>query len=134
MSSKRGSVRYYVTVNAPADRVWAYITDPTRLPEWFPGVTSCVVEGNQRTITTAMGLPMEEDLLTNNPIERRFQYRIKGGLFREHLSTIDVFELTPETCLISYSCDADPAPLALVISGGASDGLATLKALAEGKK
>jgi hypothetical protein len=102
-----------------------------RLTEWFPGITECRVEGSHRTIVTEMGLPMEEDILTNNPIERRFQYRITTGLFREHLSTIDVLDLGDDTCVVQYSCDADPAPLALVIAGGAYDGLLTLKKLVE---
>jgi carbon monoxide dehydrogenase subunit G len=133
MTAKRGSVRYWTKINAPADAVWAYIGDPLRLPEWFPGVTECSVNGMERTINTQMGLPMVEDILTNNPIERRFQYRIKGGFFVEHLSTLDVFDLGDNTCIVSYSCDAQPAPLALVIAGGASDGLQKLKELTEGK-
>ncbi len=131
MSATRGSVRHYLRVRAPAARIWPYIGDPTRLPEWFPGITECVVEGMQRTITTEMGLSMVETLLTNDPLQHRFQYRITSGIFREHLSTLDVLDLGDGTSVVEYSCDADPAPLALMIAGGALDGLRALQRLVE---
>jgi hypothetical protein len=66
-----------------------------------------------------MSLP--ETLLTNDPLQRRFQYRIAGGLFAEHLGTIDVIELDEARCLVVYSSDADPATMAVVL-GGATGG------------
>ncbi len=131
MRSTRASVRHFVRIAAPAARIWPFIGDPTRLTEWFPGIVECRVEGSQRTITTHAGLSMTETLLTNNPLEHRFQYRITTGLVREHLSTIDVLDLGDGTSVVQYSCDADPAPLALMIAGGALDGLRTLQRLVE---
>ena len=131
MSGARGSVRHYLRVGAPAERIWPLIGDPTRLTEWFPGITDCRVEGSQRTITTATGLTMVEALLTNDPLAHRFQYRITSDLVHEHLSTIDVLDLGDGTSVVQYSCDADPAPLALMIAGGALDGLRTLQQFVE---
>lgn len=104
-----------------ADRAWDVVGRPELLHEWFPGIVDCTVEGRTRTITTGMGMSLAEDILTIDPILRRFQYRISGGFFREHLGTIDVIELGPESCLVVYSSDADPAPMAVIL-GGATQG------------
>ena len=36
---------------------------------------------------------MPEEIVTNDPIQRRFQYRITAPMFRDHLGTIDVIDL-----------------------------------------
>lgn len=108
------------------DLAWALVGRPERVAEWFPGIVSCTVEGLEREIVMRSGLSMPEDLLTVDNRLRRFQYRITGPLFKEHLSTIDVFDLADGTCLVVYSIDAEPAPLALVIGGAARAGLAQL--------
>jgi Polyketide cyclase / dehydrase and lipid transport len=129
MTAKRGSVRHGVRLACPPDEVWALLGAPERVPEWFPGITSCTVDGNQRVVVTGSGIPMPEQLLTVDPTLRRFQYRITAPMFVEHLSTIDVHDLGDGTCLAVYSVDADPAPLALVIGGAARAGLEALAGL-----
>ena len=128
----RGSVRRFVRINRPADEVWPFIGDATRLPEWFPGIVDAQVEGDTRVITTGSGLPMPEQIITNDPIQRRFQYRLTGPMFKEHLSTLDVLDLGDDTCVVSYSADADPSVMALVIAGAAGNALHHLKAMCEG--
>jgi hypothetical protein len=126
MTASRGSVRHQVRLACPADTIWGLVGDPVRLKEWFPGVESCTVDGDERVVTTRSGLPMPERLLTIDPVLRRFQYRITSPLFKEHLATIDVHDLEDGTCLVVYSTDAEPAPLALVIGGAARAALAAL--------
>ncbi len=121
------SIRRSQRIDAPADRVGELVGDPVRLPEWFPGVVDAVVEGDQRTITLGSGIPLPETILTNDPVTRRFQYTVTGGLFRHHLGTIDVFDLGDDTCLVSYSTDAVPDVMALVIGGAAGAGLRAVK-------
>ena len=119
MTARRGSMRHAVRLACPPDTVWDMVGAPERLPEWWDGVVSCTVEGDRREIETRSGLPMPERLLTIDHTLRRFQYRITAPLFVEHLSTIDVHDLDDGTCLVVYSVDAEPAVLALVISGAA---------------
>jgi hypothetical protein len=128
MTARRGSVRHAVQLPCSADVVWALVGDPGRVHEWFPGIVSCTVEGDLRTIITGSGLPMPEHLLTVDPVLRRIQYRITAPLFTEHLGTLDVHALEDGTCLVVYSTDAEPAPLALVIGGAARAALARLPA------
>jgi hypothetical protein len=134
VAATRGSVRREVRIACPPDAVWAVVGDPTRLAEWFPGVVSCTVDGTIRVVTTGGGVPIPEDLLTIDPLQRRFQYRITGGLVREHLSTIDVIDLGDGTSLVVYAVDADPSTMALVIGGAAGNAIEHLRRLLEGPR
>ena len=127
MTPTRGSVRRHVRIHRLAADVWERIGDPARIEEWFPGIESSTVEGTSRVITTGAGLPMPEEILTNDPIQRRFQYRITAPMFREHLSTLDVIDLDDGTCLAVYSADADPSTMAIVIAGAAGAALEHLR-------
>ena len=122
-----GSVRREVRIARPADEVWAVIGDPVRIPEWFPGIVDATVDGTSRVITTASGLPMPEEIITVDPVLRRFQYRLATPLVQHHLGTIDVFDLGDGTSLVSYATDAEPDVLALVIGGAAGAGLRRLR-------
>ena len=132
MSAPRGSVRRHVHIKRPAEDVWAVIGDPARIQEWFPGIESSTVDGTTRVIVTGSGLPMPEEILTLDAIQRRFQYRITAPMFREHLSTLDVLDLGDGTCLVVYAADANPSTMALVIAGAAGNALEHLKDMMEG--
>lgn len=125
------STRHHVRIQRSADEVWALAGDPARIHEWFPGIDACVVEGDRRTITTATGIPMPEEILVDDPVLRRFQYRIDVPLVTFHRGTFDVIELGPEECLAIYATEADPRTMALVIGGGARGALVELKRLVE---
>jgi hypothetical protein len=130
---ERASVRRQVRINRSPDDVWSIVGDPTRIPEWFPGIDAATVEGTTRTITTGSGLPMPEEILTNDPLQRRFQYRITSPMVREHLSTLDVLDLDDGTSLVVYSADANPPTMALVIAGAAGNALEHLRSMMEGQ-
>jgi hypothetical protein len=132
MTATRGSVRRHVRIGRAASEVWAVVGDPARVAEWFPGIESATVDGDTRVVTTGAGLPMPEQILTNDAVQRRFQYRITAPLLREHLSTLDVIDLDDGTCLVVYSADADPATMALVIAGAAGSALEHLRTVMEG--
>jgi hypothetical protein len=132
VTAARATIRREVRIRGRADDVWAWVGEPARLPEWWPGITSCVVDGDSRTITMGSGLPMPEQLLTIDRLQRRFQYRITAPIFREHTSTIDVHDLGDGSCLVVYSVDAEPSTMALVIGGAAGNALEHLRSLVEG--
>ena len=132
VTTNRGSVRRHVHIRRPAADVWAVIGDPARIAAWFPGIVSATVDGDHRTIVTGAGLPMPEQIVTNDPLQRRFQYRITAPMFNEHLSTLDVLDLDDGTCVVVYGADADPATMALVIAGAAGNALEHLRTRMEG--
>jgi ribosome-associated toxin RatA of RatAB toxin-antitoxin module len=121
-----GSVRHHRIVDHPAERVWELIGDPARIHEWFPGITSCVVEGSSRSVTLGSGLVMPEEILVHDHVQRRFQYRIEAGFFQFHRGTIDVIALDAASCIVIYTTDADPRAMALVVAGAAAAGLDNL--------
>lgn len=134
MTPPRGSVRRHVRIACPADAVWAVIGDPARVQDWFPGIESSTVDGTTRVVVTGTGLPMPEEIVTNDPLQRRFQYRITAPLFREHLSTLDVLDLGDGTSVVVYSADAIPSTMALVIAGAAGNALEHLRTMMEGAR
>jgi hypothetical protein len=121
------SMRYHVRIEASADAVWGVVGRPELLHLWFPGITSCTVEGDRRTIVTGNGVAMPEEIVTHDDLLRRFQYRITTPVFRHHLATIDVLDLDDGTCVVQYATDADPAVMALVIGGGTLGALRELQ-------
>lgn len=122
-------------IERPATAVWPLICDPGRIPEWFPGIVSADIteddDGVMRTVTLGTGIALAERVVTNDPITHRFQYRIVGPPFREHLGTVDLIDLGDGTCVGVYSTDAVPDVMALVIGGASGTALANIKALAE---
>lgn len=121
------TVRRELRIDRPPDDVWAVVGDPTTIHEWFPGIDSSTVEGDVRTITLGSGLPLPERIVTVDPLLRRFQYRIEGGIFRDHQGTIDVLDLGDGTSMVVYSTDAEPDVMALVIGGATGAALHELK-------
>ena len=132
MTPPRGSVRRHVRVARTPDEVWARIGDPSRIQEWFPGIVSSTVDGTTRVITMASGLPMPEEILTHDNVQRRFQYRITAPMFHEHLSTLDVLDVGDGTSVVVSSADASPSTMALVIAGAAGNALEHLRDEMEG--
>jgi hypothetical protein len=128
----RATVRREVRIARPPDEVWSVIGDPGRVHEWFPGVETCVVEGTTRTVTTASGLPIPEELVTVDAVQRRFQYRIAAPFLHEHLATVDVLDAGDGTSLVVYGTDADPATMALVLGGAAGAAIENLRRNLEG--
>jgi uncharacterized protein YndB with AHSA1/START domain len=125
-------VRREVHIHRPADEVWELVGDPSRVHEWFPGIVSCSVDGDERVITTGSGQTIAERVLTLDPLQRRFQYAMDSPMCRMHLGTVDVLELEERRCLVVYGTDADPATMALAIGGAAGAALEQLRELLEG--
>jgi uncharacterized protein YndB with AHSA1/START domain len=122
-----GSLRHEIRIHRPADDVWARVSDAASLHTWFPGIVSCQVDGTTRVIVLGAGMPMPEEILVNDPGQRRFQYRITAPIFKHHRGTIDVIELAPDECMVVYSTEADPRTMALTIAGGTAGALDELK-------
>ena len=121
------SVRRQLRIDRPAAEVWSLVGDPAALPRWFPGVAGAEVDGSTRVITTESGIPMPEEIVTNDRLQRRFQYRITSPIVRSHLGTIDVFDLGDGSALVSYATDCEPDALALIIGGACGNALHELR-------
>ena len=125
------SIRRQLRIDRAPDDVWSLVGDPTALPRWFPGVAAAQVDGTTRVITTDSGIPMPEEIVTNDRLQRRFQYRITSPIVRNHLGTIDVFDLGDGSSLVSYATDCEPDAVALIIGGACGNALHELGRMLE---
>jgi hypothetical protein len=125
------SLRHERRIGAEANTVWEVVRRPESIPQWFPGIVSCTVEGNVRVITTASGLEIPEEILSIDDTLRHFAYRITAPMYSFHLGVIDVFEITAHDSLCVYSTTAIPDTLALFIDGAAVGALNEIQRLAE---
>jgi carbon monoxide dehydrogenase subunit G len=127
------TIRREIRIPRPASEVWAIVGDPGSVHRWFPGIVASTVEcddrGVFRTVELASGLKLVERIVTNDPTIRRFQYRIEGGVFREHIGTVDVIPVAENDTLVVYGTDAEPPVMALVIGGAAGPALERLAEL-----
>jgi hypothetical protein len=123
----RASVRREVVVGVGATAAWRVVGRPELLHHWFPGIVDCRVDGDARSVTLGSGLTFDETILTNDPLQRRFQYRIAGGFLTEHLASLDVIELADDACLVTYATDAAPAAMAIVLGGAMAGALDELR-------
>jgi hypothetical protein len=121
------TIRREVIIDRSADDVWAVVGDVANTYRWFPGMVSSDVEGDVRTVVTAAGLTLPEQIVTIDPILRRFQYRVTAPIITGHLGTIDVYDLGDGRSLVSYGTDCEPAAMALMIGGAAGGALQELR-------
>jgi hypothetical protein len=122
-----GSLRHEIRIHRSAADVWKRVRDAAGLYTWFPGITSSQVDGMNRVILLGSGIPMPEEILVIDDVQRRFQYRITAPIFQHHRGTIDVIDLGDDTSLVVYSTEADPRTMALTIAGGTAGALDELK-------
>ncbi len=127
------SLRHEQRISADVETVWDVVRRPETIPEWFPGIDSCTVEGKVRVITTSIGLEMPEEILTIDPSIHRFAYRITSPIYQFHLGVIDVIEIGPSDSLCVYSTTAEPDALALLVAGGTVGALGEIKRIAESR-
>jgi hypothetical protein len=85
-------------------------------------------------ITTAIGLEIPEEILSNDDTLRHFAYRITAPQYAFHLGVIDVFEIAANDSLCVYTTTALPDTLALLIAGATVGALDEIQRLAESSR
>jgi hypothetical protein len=124
------TLRNHARIARPADEVWPLVAEPERIAEWFPGVVSASVADGVRTLTLPTGMPLHEQIVTVDHRLRRFQYRVTGPMpVRHHLGTVDVIEDGLPGCLLVYSTEIEPAPMAFVFDGAIAAAVESLARL-----
>lgn len=125
------SVRVHTRIAASADAVWKVVSDAGNIADWFPPLARSQATATTRTVELHNGPVIEEDIVTNDQVLRRFQYAIRSGLpVDSHLATIDVLE-DGATCIVVFSTDVKPDDVGSMMAGVLSDGLQGLKKYVE---
>ncbi|MFM8237444.1 MAG: SRPBCC family protein [Actinomycetota bacterium] len=81
-----------IDIDRTPDDVWALLRGFGTINEWMPGIDSCTVEGDVRTIGT-MGIEIKEQLRELDEAARRTSYSVIAspmGNLESHLATISV--------------------------------------------
>jgi carbon monoxide dehydrogenase subunit G len=127
------TLRSDIRIDRPAQEVWAVVSDAGRISEWFPSVLTSSANGTGRSCELQGGIPLEEEVVTNDRDLRRFQYRIVGGGVPAefHLGTVDVLALDDDRSLVVYSTEITPDELADTMGPAVEGGVQGLKEYCE---
>ena len=95
-----------VTVGAPPDVVWAKLGDFGGIGEYFPGIESCRLEGDDRVIGL-FGMEIRERLMTRDDAGRTLTYSVVAGVpVESHSATITV-EPEGDGSKVTWTYDGD---------------------------
>jgi carbon monoxide dehydrogenase subunit G len=100
-------------VDADAEKAWGLAGSFGGLENFFPGVESCEVEGDVRTLQ-AMGATIRERELERDDAERRYAYSIIESPFEgltHHKATVRVEE-DGEASVVIYEVEIEPDEMA----------------------
>jgi hypothetical protein len=120
-------VRRELVIERPPDIVWRAIGDPAAISGWFPGIVAAEVSGARRVVTTASGISMPEEIVTNDAARRVFEYRITAPMITGHLGSIAVTGAGDGRSLVRYDTRCEPDMIALVIGGACGNALHELR-------
>ncbi len=120
-----------IDINAPADAVWAIVSDFGGIGNWMPGIESCVLKDEHRVLET-MGMTITERLVSQDDAGRVQVYSITDGVpVESHEATITVTE-SGDGSHVTWEVQASPDEMTDLMVGVYQASLEALKAKAEG--
>jgi mxaD protein len=100
-----------VTVAAAPDAAWKVVGDFGGVAEFFPGIESCRLEGDDRIIAM-FGMEIRERLVLRDEATRTITYSVVDGVpLDSHRATITV-EPDGEGSKVTWSYDVTPDEMA----------------------
>jgi mxaD protein len=116
-----------VTVAAPPDAVWAKVGDFGGVGEFFPGIESFRLEGDDRIIGM-FGMEIRERLVSRDDATRTLVYSVVDGVpIESHRATITV-EPEGEGSKVTWAYDVEPAEMAPIFGDTYKGALAAVEA------
>jgi hypothetical protein len=125
-----GEARAEITIDRPADDVWAVIGNFGELT-WMPGVETCELDGDDR-ILGMFGMRIVERQLARDDEERTLTYGIVDGDMKPevHRATITVMPAGSGS-FVTWDVETDDA-MVEVMQGAYTGALVALKEQLEG--
>jgi carbon monoxide dehydrogenase subunit G len=125
-----GEARAEITIDRPADDVWAVIGNFGELT-WMPGVETCELDGDDR-ILGMLGMRIVERQLARDDEERTLTYGIVDGDMKPevHRATITVMPAGSGS-FVTWDVEADDN-MVEVMQGAYTGALGALKEQLEG--
>jgi carbon monoxide dehydrogenase subunit G len=116
-----------VSVDAPSDAVWAKVGDFGGLADFFPGIDSFRLEGDERVIGM-FGMEIRERLLSRDDATRTLTYSVVDGVpVERHSATITV-EAEGDGAKVTWAYDVEPAEMAPIFGDTYTAALAAVEA------
>ena len=116
-----------VTVDAAPDVVWAKVGDFAGVGDFFPGIESFRLEGDDRVIGM-FGMEIRERLLSRDEATRTLSYSVVEGVpLESHTATITV-EPEGSGSKVTWAYDVEPAEMAPIFGDTYKGALAALEA------
>jgi carbon monoxide dehydrogenase subunit G len=116
-----------VTVDAAPDAVWAKVGDFGGVAEFFPGIESFRLEGDDRVIGM-FGMEIRERLVSRDDATRTLSYSVVDGVpLESHTATITV-EPEGGGSKVTWAYDVEPAEMAPIFGDTYKGALAALEA------
>ena len=115
-----------VTVGAPPDEVWTKVGDFGGLQEYFPGIDTFRIEGDERIIGM-FGMEIRERLVARDDATRTITYSVVGGVpVDSHEASITV-EPDGEGCKVTWTYVVVPDEMAPIFGDTYKGALASLQ-------
>ena len=123
------SIHKDITIDAPADEVWAALADFGALHQRLaPGfVTDTKLDGDARIVTFANGAVAREVLVDCDHQRQRLVYAIVSDRVTQHSASAQVFADGPARCRFVWTVDVLPHDIAPYMSGQMDLGLAAMQ-------
>jgi carbon monoxide dehydrogenase subunit G len=116
-----------VTVDATPDAVWAKVGNFGGIADFFPGIDSFRLEGDDRVIGM-FGMEIRERLLSRDDATRTLSYAVVGGVpIERHTATISVVA-EGDGSKVTWAYDVEPAEMAPIFGDTYKGALAAVEA------
>lgn len=117
-----------IDIDRPAEAVWQIVRDFGGIGTWMPGIESCTVDGEDRTLSL-MGMEIVERNYGVDDAARTASYGIVGGALAvdHHRATIAVVDTGSGSARVTWSFEVEPDTMVPVMAQtyqGALDALA----------
>jgi mxaD protein len=115
-----------VTVNAAPDEVWKKVGDFAGVGDFFPGIESFRLEGDDRIIGM-FGMEIRERLISRDDAARSITYSVVDGVpIESHSATITV-EAEGDGSKVTWAYDVKPDEMAPIFGDTYKSALAAVE-------
>jgi carbon monoxide dehydrogenase subunit G len=122
-----GSAEASVSITQPVEVVWEHVGDFGGLDEWMPGVESCTLDGDVRTLSV-LGMDVTEKLLKRDDDARILEYSIVDSPLQaeSHLGRVTVHD-DGDGSRVTWYVEVAPDSLTDLLAGTYQQALDALK-------
>jgi len=117
-----------VSVERSPDDIWKLIREFGALADYMPGVESCSLDGDVRTLQM-MGIEIKEQLRSIDDDTRRLTYSVVESPMTNMVSHEATIAIDPEGSgsRVTWSVDVEPADLLPIFQGAYDNAVTALK-------